>query len=102
MLAAIVADTQRHIPVGIIGQRFHHTLAEIVRAVCAQIRDKERLTAVALSGGCWQNRLLFSATLKRLQEAGFSVYVHHQVPVNDGGVSLGQAVIAAARLTESA
>jgi hydrogenase maturation protein HypF len=101
MLTAIVADTQRYVPVGIIGQRFHHTLAEIVRAVCLRIHEKEELMAVALSGGCWQNRLLLSATLGRLREAGFSVYVHHQVPTNDGGISLGQAVVAAARLVES-
>ncbi len=101
MLAAIVADTQRHVAVGLIGQRFHRSLAEIVRTVCMQIREHEGLTAVALSGGCWQNRLLLSATMSRLRESGFSVYVHHQVPTNDGGISLGQAVVAAARLTEA-
>jgi hydrogenase maturation protein HypF len=101
LLAAVVSDSQRCVPVGLVGQRFHHTLAEIVRAVCAQMREKEGLTAVALSGGCWQNRLLLSATISRLQETGFSVYVHHQVPANDGGISLGQAVVAAARLTRS-
>ncbi|MGE0680268.1 MAG: carbamoyltransferase HypF [Candidatus Binatia bacterium] len=101
LLAAVVSDTQQHIPVGVIGQRFHHTLAEIVHTVCEQIREKEGLTTVALSGGCWQNRLLLSATISRLRETRFSVYVHHQVPANDGGISLGQAVVAAARLTES-
>lgn len=98
LLAAVVSDTQRQVPTGVIGQRFHHTLATIVRTVCEHIRQKEGLTTVALSGGCWQNRLLLSATISRLQEAGFSVYVHHQVPANDGGISLGQAVVAAARL----
>jgi hydrogenase maturation protein HypF len=98
LLAAVVSDTQQRVPAGVIGQRFHHTLVEIVRTVCEQIRQKEGLTMVALSGGCWQNRLLLSATISRLQETGFSVYVHHQVPANDGGLSLGQAVVAAARL----
>jgi hydrogenase maturation protein HypF len=99
LLAAVVSDTQRRVPVGVIGQRFHHTLAEIVRTVCEQLREKEGLTTAALSGGCWQNRLLLSTTISRLRETGFSVYVHHQVPANDGGVSLGQAVVAAARLS---
>jgi hydrogenase maturation protein HypF len=100
LLAAVVSDTQRRVPAGVIGQRFHHTLAEIVRTVCKQLGEKEGLTTVALSGGCWQNRLLLSATISRLRETGFSVYVHHQAPANDGGVSLGQAVVAAARLSE--
>jgi hydrogenase maturation protein HypF len=55
---------------------------------------------VALSGGCFQNRLLFSLAINRLKTAGFTVYVHRQVPANDGGISLGQAVVAAARLQE--
>jgi hydrogenase maturation protein HypF len=101
LLAAVVSDTQQRVPVGVIGQRFHHTLAEIVCTICEQIREKEGLTTVALSGGCWQNRLLLSATISRLRETGFSVYVHHQVPANDGGVGLGQAVVAAARLSKS-
>jgi hydrogenase maturation protein HypF len=99
LLAAVVSDTQRRVPAGVIGQRFHHTLAEIVRTVCEQLREKEGLTTAALSGGCWQNRLLLSTTISRLRETGFSVYVHHQVPANDGGISLGQAVVAAARLS---
>lgn len=102
LLAAIVADSQQPIPAGVIGQRFHQTLAEIVRTVCMQIREQEGISAVALSGGCWQNRLLLSSTLSRLREAGFSVYVHHQAPANDGGISFGQAVIAAARLAAAA
>jgi hydrogenase maturation protein HypF len=101
LLAAIASDTQRRVPAGVIGQRFHHTLAEIVRTVCEQLREEHGLITVALSGGCWQNRLLLSATRSRLRKAGFSVYVHHQVPANDGGISLGQAVVAAARLAES-
>lgn len=100
LLAAVVSDTQQRVPVGVIGRRFHHTLAAIVHTVCERLREHEGLTTVALSGGCWQNRLLLSATTNRLRKTGFSVYIHHQVPANDGGISLGQAVVAAARLRE--
>jgi hydrogenase maturation protein HypF len=101
LLAQIVTDVQAGVPAGIIGQRFHYTLAELVRAVCVQVRERESVTAVTLSGGCWQNRLLLTATASRLQEAGFTVYTHRQVPANDGGISLGQAVVAATRLATS-
>jgi hydrogenase maturation protein HypF len=102
LLATLVSDTQRGVPAGVIGQRFHHTLADIVSTVCEQLREKQGLSTVALGGGCWQNRLLLSVTLSRLRERGFSVYVPQQVPANDGGISLGQAVVAAARLAASA
>jgi hydrogenase maturation protein HypF len=48
---------------------------------------------VALSGGVWQNRTLLVKSYKKLQSAGYQVLLHHQVPANDGGLSLGQAVI---------
>jgi hydrogenase maturation protein HypF len=98
LLAQIVADVQAGVSAGVIGRRFHLTLAEIVRAVCVQVREREGVTSIALSGGCWQNRLLLAAAVNRLQEAGFTTYVHRHVPANDGGLSLGQAVVAAARL----
>ncbi|MEQ8215519.1 MAG: hypothetical protein ABRQ30_04425, partial [Smithellaceae bacterium] len=50
---------------------------------------------VALSGGCFQNRILLSKSVTELENAGFSVYFHKQVPANDGGIALGQAVVAA-------
>jgi hydrogenase maturation protein HypF len=102
LLAQIVADVQAGVSAGVIGRRFHLTLAEIVRTVCIQVREREGLTMVALSGGCWQNRLLLTTTVSRLQEAEFTVYTHRQAPANDGGISLGQAVVAAAQLAKSA
>jgi hydrogenase maturation protein HypF len=101
LLARIVTDVQAGVSPGAIGRCFHRTLAEIVRTVCTRVREREGLTTVALSGGCWQNRLLLAVTVNRLQEVGFTVYVHRQVPANDGGISLGQAVVAATRLAAS-
>lgn len=98
LLGQIVSDVEAGVSPGIIGQRFHHTLAEMVRYVCLRVRDSDGLNAVALSGGCWQNRLLLARTVRRLQAEGFTVYTHKQVPTNDGGLSLGQAAVAAARL----
>lgn len=101
LLKSIVADVQARVPVPVIGWRFHQSLAEMVRDVCLRIRAQEQVHGVALSGGCWQNRLLLGATLSRLRDAGFTVYTHTQTPPNDGGISLGQAVVAAARLTQA-
>jgi hydrogenase maturation protein HypF len=56
------------------------------------------LNKVALSGGCFQNRLLLTKTQKGLEEEGLEVLTHHQVPCNDGGVSLGQAIVANCRV----
>lgn len=101
LLESIVADVQARVPVPVIGWRFHQTLAEMVRGVCLRIREQEQVDRVALSGGCWQNRLLLGATLSRLRDAGFTVHTHTQTPPNDGGISLGQAVVAAARLAHT-
>ena len=61
-------------------------------------RAKSGIDVVALSGGCFQNRLLQAAAIERIEREGFTVLVHHRVPANDGGLALGQAVVAAARL----
>lgn len=100
LFTSILAEVRSEAPSSAIGRRFHLTLADIVQTVCSQVRDREGLTTVALSGGCWQNRLLLNATVARLRAAGFTVYVHRQAPTNDGGISLGQAVVAAAQQTE--
>ena len=64
--------------------------------VSMKIRESTGLNTVALSGGCFQNRLLLTKVMDRLESGGFKVLTHRQVPCNDGGISLGQAVIAGA------
>jgi len=93
-LAAIVENLRAGTPPAVIGARFHATMAEMALAVCTRIRAAGGPDVAALSGGCFQNRLLFAETVARLRAAGFRVLVHRQVPCNDGGLSLGQAVIA--------
>jgi hydrogenase maturation protein HypF len=83
---------------GRIAARFHRGVASMVAALCADLRMETGITAVALSGGVWQNRTLLEESVRRLRGDGFEVYTHRQVPANDGGIALGQAVVAAAAL----
>ncbi|HEY80338.1 MAG TPA: carbamoyltransferase HypF, partial [Caldilineae bacterium] len=79
-----------------IAARFHATLIASAQALTRHLRDETGLNQVALSGGCFQNRILLEELAAGLRADGFQVFTHHQVPANDGGLSLGQAVIAAA------
>jgi hydrogenase maturation protein HypF len=66
----------------------------MVVAVCQRIAAGLGPKTVALSGGCFQNRLLIALTVPKLENAGFQVLLHQQVPCNDGGISLGQVALA--------
>ncbi|MFL5991817.1 MAG: carbamoyltransferase HypF [Rubrobacteraceae bacterium] len=77
-----------------ISSRFHRTMAEVVAAGCEEIRDAGGVSSVALSGGTFQNLLLMEQVVELLAGKGFAVYRHRRVPTNDGGISLGQAVLA--------
>jgi hydrogenase maturation protein HypF len=91
---AILHDIRTKEPAGMIGARFHRTIAQLAVDVCKQAREQISLNEVALSGGVWQNRVLLNLVRDGLEEEGFVVYFHKQVPTNDGGLALGQAVIA--------
>ena len=93
-LSAIVRDVRANESVGMIGARFHRTIAEIAVDICRQARERANLNEVALSGGVWQNQILLDLVRDGLRQNGFVVYFHQQVPSNDGGLALGQAVIA--------
>ena len=99
LVRAVVDDLGRGAPVQVIAARFHNALADVIATVCVRLREEHELSIVALSGGVFQNSLLMSRTLDRLEDRGFEVLTHRQVPCNDGGISLGQAAVAAARLT---
>ena len=85
---------RRGIDRGLLAARFHATLAAAIEAGCAAAGAR----TVVLTGGCFQNRRLLDATAERLEAAGREVLVHRRVPPNDGGLALGQAAIASARL----
>jgi len=97
LLHAIVDDLTNRVPAPVIAARFHHGVAALIEAGCLRMRDRHGLGTVALSGGVFQNALLLHAAAGRLEARGFRVLVHSRVPCNDGGISLGQAVVAAAR-----
>jgi hydrogenase maturation protein HypF len=98
IIQAIVSDLQQGVSRAEIASRFHRSIAELLATVCLDARDKTGLNIVALSGGVFQNRLLLEQLIVRLEEMAFQVYVSRRVPPNDGGLSLGQIAIAAARL----
>lgn len=97
LLSYLLDDNHKGIDKGVIGNRFHNTLAKIALNVSELIRKNYGLNKVTLSGGCFQNKLLLKKTILQLQNQGFEVYIHKNVPTNDGGISLGQAVIAYVR-----
>jgi hydrogenase maturation protein HypF len=83
---------------GWVSAAFHNTVAAVIAEVCRRLRDVEGLRRVCLSGGTFQNVLLLERTLALLRQMGFDVFLHAQVPPNDGGIALGQAVVARSRI----
>lgn len=81
-----------------IAAKFHMTVADMIKETCVRIRGASGVSAVALSGGVFQNMLLMESSVALLEENGFEILVHREVPCNDGGLSLGQAVIASAMM----
>ena len=97
VLTALVDDRRRGVTADRLAARFHNGVAQLVVQVCGELRDRTGLDQVALSGGVWQNLLLLRTAVARLQAEDFKVLIHRQVPTNDGGLALGQTVIAAVR-----
>jgi hydrogenase maturation protein HypF len=93
MIRSILKDQGDGVQLPIISARFHNTLAEMVLEIALLVRQSKQLGTVALSGGVWQNMTLLKRSVLKLRSAGFQVLLHQQVPPNDGGLSLGQAVI---------
>jgi hydrogenase maturation protein HypF len=97
-IRALWNERQKGVPVSTVGGRFHRTVAAMVAAVCGRLRAREALDRVCLSGGVFQNMLLLGHTVEALEGGGLRVFVHRQVPTNDGGISLGQAVVGGTRM----
>ena len=97
LIRAVVDDVRGGVAVPVIAARFHAAVVAAVVDGCTRVRDARGLTMVALSGGVFQNVLLVERTVAALEAAGFQVLTHVRVPPNDGGISFGQAAVAAAR-----
>ncbi|MBZ4016815.1 carbamoyltransferase HypF [Streptomyces purpurogeneiscleroticus] len=97
LVRAAADDVRAGTPPATVAARFHNGVARLIADVCGRLRETTALTTVALSGGVFQNGLLLDRTVPALERAGFRVLTHRRVPCNDGGISLGQAAVAAAR-----
>jgi len=104
MWESLLEDLGRQTPVAQMAGRFHYGLARAIRDMVSRIRTAiaggASLTTIALSGGCFQNKVLLEELVRLLEADGLSCLLHAKVPTNDGGLALGQAAIAAARHIE--
>jgi len=89
-----ILDDMERLGIPVISAKFHNTIAQIILQVSEKIRNEFCLDKVILSGGVFQNKYLTETSINKLMQSGFEVYTNHQVPVNDGGISLGQIVAA--------
>jgi len=94
VISNILMDINHANRAAIIATKFHNAIANLILVLCKQIKNENDLHHVALSGGVWQNQYLLQKTYQILTDEGFSVLIHQNTPPNDGGISLGQAVIA--------
>jgi hydrogenase maturation protein HypF len=106
MWHVLLGDLVEKTPVPVMAARFHKGLARAVVAMTERLAHRDdyngpRFDTVALSGGCFHNRVLFEEVVRRLELNNFVVLSHAQVPANDGGLALGQAVIGAAHLIDA-
>lgn len=98
LFQAIVEDLLHGATAGKVSQRFHDGLIEVCSRIAVILRERTSLNSVCLSGGTFQNAYLATRLEQLLRETGFNVFTHLQVPAGDGGLSLGQAVVAAHRV----
>lgn len=99
LVAAIVADLRAGVEPELVAARFHRAVTALVRRMCLRARERHGLDTVALTGGVFANTLLSSACSAGLREDGFTVLRHRLVPPNDGGLALGQLMVAARKTT---
>jgi hydrogenase maturation protein HypF len=95
LFVELIDDLRRQVPVPMISAKFHQGLVDVFARIAQQIREGENLNRVCLSGGTFQNRFLAERLQQRLSGLSFEVFAHSEVPAGDGGLSLGQALVAA-------
>jgi hydrogenase maturation protein HypF len=97
-IRAVARDVAAGAPAGVVSARFHRALADAVARACVEVAGRSRTDLVVLSGGVFQNARLLAWASTRLDAAGLRVLVPERLPPNDGGISYGQAAIAAAAM----
>jgi hydrogenase maturation protein HypF len=97
VIQSVVEDVLKGSSPAIIGARFHEAVADLILQLGVDLRMRTSINQVALSGGVFQNVTLLELAVRRLENAGFETLTHNKVPPNDGGLALGQAVIAAGK-----
>jgi len=95
VIASILSDLRSGVSTAEISARFHNGLARLCLDVCQEIQMESGMRTVALSGGVWQNITLLNKTVPLLKRNGFQVLIHRTLPANDGGIALGQLMVAA-------
>ena len=98
LFEALLGDLRARAGPATMSQRFHNGLVEQFAKIARLLRQSEQLNRVCLSGGTFQNLYLLERLTRRLRAEGFEVFTHSEVPASDGGLSLGQALVAAHRL----
>ncbi|MGV7223461.1 MAG: carbamoyltransferase HypF [Nitrospinales bacterium] len=101
VICGIVEDIEKGIPCSIISGKFHRTIASMFSRLCIIVRKDRGINEVVLSGGVFQNSFLLTVMTQTLERQGFKVYSHLRIPTNDGGIALGQALVAAHTVEES-
>jgi hydrogenase maturation protein HypF len=102
LVRSLADERQRGRPAGELAAVFHASLARAIALACAELSRRHSIRRVALSGGVFQNGLLLRSAEGMLRERGLDVYSNERVPANDGGISLGQALVAAASVSVGA
>jgi len=90
----IIEGLKEGIDKKVMAAKFHNTVSEFTVDLCVKIRENTGINEIALSGGVFQNKYLTEKVIFSLEDKGFKVYIQRKVPPNDGGISLGQAVVA--------
>ncbi len=96
IVCGVVDDMSKGVHPSDISSKFHATIIKMFSELCDIVRKESGLNRIVLSGGVFQNSIVLTGLMEKLEEKGFQVFTHTQVPANDGGISLGQAMIAAA------
>nr|MDA8404459.1 hypothetical protein [Desulfobacteraceae bacterium] len=95
VITGILNDMKNGVPLPLISRRFHATLIRLFSSLCRELRTETGLNRVVLSGGVFQNAILLDGLISALENEKFEVFTHSLAPANDGGISLGQALVAA-------